>query len=151
MDGSGRKAGSSRVDRADDDSAVEVAVPEKSLGGKVLVQSGQGWELTDLGTTAMSVAEGIEAAMAGLGGERHSIAGTLRVACPEGFSVHVATPAAVALQKAHPSVSVEIFPVIQRARQHRSGLDLEIVVEEPTAPRARCIAHPRHGGARNHP
>lgn len=113
---------------------------EKSLGGKVLVQSGQGWELTDLGTTAMSAAEGIEAAMAGLGGERHSLAGTLRVACPEGFSVHVATPAAVALQQAHPSVNVEIFPVTQRARQHRSGLDLEIVVEEPTAPRAQRIA-----------
>lgn len=117
-----------------------IASLEKSLGGKVLVQSGQGWELTDLGTTAMGAAEEIEAAMAGLGGDRLSLAGTVRVACPEGFSIHVAAPSAVALQQAHPSINVEIFPVTQRAQQHRSGLDLEIVVEEPTAPRAQCIA-----------
>lgn len=116
-----------------------IAGLEKAMGGKVLVGSGQGWELTELGASAMGAAQQIEAAMASLAGERSSLAGTLRVACPEGFGVHVATPAAVAMQRAHPNVSVEIFPVTQRVQQQRSGLDLEIVVEQPNAPRAQCL------------
>lgn len=114
-----------------------IAALEKALGGKVLVQGAQGWELTALGQSAMKAAENIEGAMSTLGSDRSVMSGTLRLACPEGFSMNAAVPAAVDFQRAHPGVNVEIFTVTQRALHHRSGLDLEIVVEEPLTARGR--------------
>lgn len=113
-----------------------IAALEKALGERVLVQGGQGWELTERGHAVMHAAEGVEQAIASLADSRGGLTGTIRVACPDGFSVYCAAPAAVSLQAGHPGVNVEIVSATQRLRHDRSGLDIEVVVERPVAPRA---------------
>lgn len=116
-----------------------IAALEKGLGERVLVQGGQGWELTERGHTTLKAAEEIEHALASLSDAGAGLGGMVRVACPEGFAVRVGAPAAVTMQREHPGVSVEIISATQRVRHDRSGLDIEIVVERPTAPRAQVI------------
>src|SRR5699024_10196154 len=45
-------------------------------------------------------------------------------------------PVLARVQRAHPALEIELFTSTQRARQNRSGLDLEIVVGKPEVPRA---------------
>jgi DNA-binding transcriptional LysR family regulator len=57
----------------------------------------------------------------------------------DGFSAYIAAPAIAALQRTHPSLRVEIVTVTRRALQHRSGLDIEVVVGEPQTHRAESF------------
>ncbi|MBV1777592.1 LysR family transcriptional regulator [Paeniglutamicibacter sp. ABSL32-1] len=110
-----------------------IAALEKAMGGRVLTRTPAGWEVTDLGRRALGAAEEIERAVAGLtetrtGGE---LAGTVRIGVPDAFAAHFATPAMAALQRQHPRLAVELMSATQRARQTRSGVDLEVVVGKP--------------------
>lgn len=119
-----------------------IAALEKALGGRVLSKSTGGWELTDLGTRAARAAEGVESAVALLGGERkepNQLTGVVRLSATDGFSAHIAAPAVAALRRVHPLLRVEIVTVTRRALQHRSGLDIEIVVGEPQVHRAEAF------------
>lgn len=118
-----------------------IAVLEADLGGRVLLKSGGGWELTELGRSALGAAEAVEAAMKSLvtGDEPGHIEGVVRLSATDGFSAYIAAPAAARVQRKHPRVSVEIVAVTRRASQQRSGLDIEIVVGEPQVHRAQAI------------
>ncbi len=57
----------------------------------------------------------------------------------DGFSAYIAAPAVAALQRRHPLLQVQIVTVTRPALQHRSGLDIEIVVGRPQVHRAEAV------------
>ena len=119
-----------------------IAALEKSLGGRVLARSDGGWELTDLGERAVSVAEQMETAVAELespGQGPETVSGVVRMTATDGFSAYVASPAVAKLRRRHPGLSVEIVTVTRQALQQRSGLDIEVVVGEPRVHRAEAV------------
>lgn len=119
-----------------------IAALEKVLGGRLLSRTVGGWELTDLGLRAAQAAEGVESAVALLGSESErsdQLTGVVRMSATDGFSAYIAAPAVAALQRKHPSLRVEIVTVTRRALQHRSGLDIEVVVGEPQVHRAEAF------------
>jgi DNA-binding transcriptional LysR family regulator len=117
-----------------------IAALEKSMGGRVLARTPSGWEVTDLGRRALAAAEEVETALARLveGGAESdgALTGTVRIAATDAFAVHVAAPALAELQLTHRRLGVELISATQRARQTRSGVDLEIVVGKPHLHRA---------------
>lgn len=119
-----------------------IAALEEAIGARVLTRVGSSWELTDRGRDVLSAAEAVEAAVHSLDGDRgHSptLAGVVRISATDGFSAYIAAPAAAHVQRSHPNVAVEIVAATRRASQQRSGVDIEIVVGEPTVRRALAI------------
>lgn len=119
-----------------------IAALEKSLGGRLLARTVGGWELTGLGLRAAAAAEGVETAVGTLAGTSDSetrLSGVVRISATDGFSAYIAAPAIARLQRRNPALSVEIVTVTRRALQHRSGLDIEVVVGEPQVHRAQSI------------
>ncbi|WP_104128163.1 LysR family transcriptional regulator [Cryobacterium sp. Y57] len=115
---------------------------EKALDGRLLARAVGGWELTELGKRARTAAEGVESAVSLLRGsdaEAQKISGVVRMSATDGFSAYIAAPAVAVLQRRHPLLRVEIVTVTRRALQHRSGLDIEVVVGEPQVHRAESI------------
>lgn len=118
-----------------------IAALEAALGGRLLARSPGGWQLTDRGLDAVRAAEEVEIALRGLsrdatGSER--LSGVVRLSATDGFSAYVAAPAIAALRQRHPLLTAEIVTATRRALQHRSGLDIEIVVGEPQVHRAEA-------------
>ncbi|MCV7346891.1 LysR family transcriptional regulator [Mycolicibacterium rhodesiae] len=116
-----------------------IAMLERTLGGRVLARAAGGWELTDLGRTALAAAESIESAVRSLAPSADGarpLEGVVRLSATDGFSAHIAAPAAAQMQRHHPGVTVEIVTATRRASQQRSGLDIEVVVGEPRLRRA---------------
>nr|WP_183470378.1 LysR family transcriptional regulator [Mycolicibacterium iranicum] len=119
-----------------------IATLEAAMGGRVLARAGGGWELTDLGREALAAAEAVESAVRSLATDpagQRALEGVVRVSATDGFSAYIAAPAAAAVQRRHPKVAVEIVAATRRATQQRSGLDIEIVVGEPTVRRAKAL------------
>jgi DNA-binding transcriptional LysR family regulator len=119
-----------------------IAALEKDLGGRTLARTVGGWELTDLGRKAVRAAEDVETAVATIHEgevETGRITGVVRISATDGFSAFIIAPAVAQLRRKHPNLSVEIVNVTRRALQHRSGLDLEVVVGEPQVHRAEAI------------
>ncbi|WP_344297296.1 LysR family transcriptional regulator [Sinomonas flava] len=120
--------------------ARKIAALEKSLGGRVLVRSAGGWELTPLGEQAVGVAEQVAAAVSRLGeGAEDPVAGVVRMTATDGFSAYIASPAVAGLRAEHPGLTVELVTVTRRAMQQRSGVDIEVVVGEPQVHRAQAV------------
>ena len=119
-----------------------ISALEKALDGRLLARAVGGWELTELGERARTAAEGVESAVSLLRGsdaEAQQISGVVRMSATDGFSAYIAAPAVAVLQRRHPLLRVEIVTVTRRALQHRSGLDIEVVVGEPQVHRAESI------------
>lgn len=118
-----------------------IAALETALAGRVLSRTAGGWELTDLGTRAVRAAENVEAALDLLGGQAdgRELSGVVRLSATDGFSAFIAAPAVAGLQRTHPLLRVEIVTVTRQALQHRSGLDIEVVVGRPQAHRAEAF------------
>ncbi|WP_432420320.1 LysR family transcriptional regulator [Nocardia neocaledoniensis] len=118
-----------------------IAALERAVGGRVLTRVTGGWELTDLGRSALAAAETVEAAVRSLGtpGGEPELAGVVRLSATDGFSAYLAAPAAARVQRRHPRVQVEIVATTRRASTQRSGLDLEVVVGKPQVHRAEAI------------
>ncbi|WP_253201945.1 LysR family transcriptional regulator [Subtercola sp. PAMC28395] len=115
---------------------------EHALGGRVLARSAGGWELTALGEKAVGAAEAVEAAVSELTAppdEPRQLSGVVRLSATDGFSAYIAAPAVAALRREHPNLSVEIVTATRRALQHRSGLDIEVVVGEPQVHRTEAF------------
>lgn len=116
-----------------------IALLEKAIGGRVLVQTPGGWELTDLGRDLLGPAEAIERAVAEVGERttgRGQLQGAVRVASPDGYAIHWLVPAVTRLQRDHPRLDLELITATQRAREARSGVDLEVVVGRPAVRRS---------------
>lgn len=111
---------------------------EKATGQRLLLRSQTGWETTVEGRRVFDIAEQIEQSLAQLVTDdtASAVTGTVRIGAPEAFTGHIAVPALARVQQHHPALDVELFTSTQRARQNRSGLDLEIVVGKPEVPRA---------------
>lgn len=118
-----------------------IAALERALGGRVLTRGAGGWELTELGRTALGAAESIESAVKSLTGTdgEHTLEGVVRLSATDGFSAYLAAPAAAAVLRRHPRMAVEIVATTRRASLQRSGLDVEIVVGRPQVRRAEAI------------
>ena len=119
-----------------------IAALEKTLSGRVLARTVGGWELTELGRRAVLAAEDVESAIAAIGStgdDARRLSGVVRMSATDGFSAYIATPAITALQRQHPNLNVEILTVTRRAMQHRSGLDIEVVVGAPQVHRAEAV------------
>ncbi|MGW5150478.1 LysR family transcriptional regulator [Rhodococcus koreensis] len=115
---------------------------ERAMGGKLLIRSNAGWELTPLGQRALAAAERLDTVLQELesGPENEPvIEDVVRLSATDAFSTYVAAPAAARVHQMHPGVSVEIVSTTRRAAQHRSGVDIEIVVGEPSVVRAEAI------------
>ncbi|WP_285136664.1 LysR family transcriptional regulator [Microbacterium sp. lyk4-40-TSB-66] len=122
--------------------ARRIGALEEALGGRVVTQSGRGWELTALGRHAAETAGRIEAAMSQLaagGEEPDPVSGVVRMSATDGFSAFIAAPAIARLRERHPDLSVEIVAAQRRASLHRPGLDLEVVVGEPQTTRGSSV------------
>ncbi len=122
--------------------ARRIGALEEALGGRLVTQSGRGWELTSLGHHAAETAGRIEAAMSHLaagGEEPDPVAGVVRMSATDGFSAFIAAPAIAGLRERHPDLSVEIVAAQRRASLHRPGLDLEVVVGQPQTARGTTI------------
>lgn len=111
---------------------------EKITGQRLLLRSQSGWEITAEGRQVFEIAEEIEQSLAKLvsNDTDAAITGTVRIGAPEAFTGHIAVPALASVQERHPALDIELFTSTQRARQNRSGLDLEIVVGKPEVPRS---------------
>lgn len=115
-----------------------IAGLEKITGQRLLLRTPAGWEITTEGRQVFEIAEEIEHSLAKLVSQEPdaAVSGTVRIGAPEAFTGHIAVPALAKIQQQHPALDVELFTSTQRARQNRSGLDLEIVVGKPEVPRA---------------
>lgn len=114
-----------------------IAALEKAYGERVLVASPDGWELNAAGRQLLPIAEDIESALGRIDGpSASSLSGTIRLACPQAFALEWAVPALTRLQQDHPGLQIELITATQRARQYRSGVDIEVVVGRPDAPRS---------------
>lgn len=110
-----------------------VAALEHALGGPLLARGPSGWELTDLGRTAVGAAERIESTLLGLHADTDGdLHGTVRIAATDGFSARVVAPAIAELGRMHPRLSVDLLTVTRRAPSTRSGVDIEVVVGRPS-------------------
>ncbi|MFJ2837309.1 LysR family transcriptional regulator [Nocardia sp. NPDC087230] len=118
-----------------------IAALERAVGGRVLTRVTGGWELTDLGRSALAAAETIETAVRSLGsaGGARELEGVVRLSATDGFSAYLAAPAAARVQRTHPRVAVDIIATTRRASTQRSGLDIEVVVGQPQVHRAEAI------------
>lgn len=111
---------------------------ESAMGGRVLVRTTGGWEVTELGHRAVIIAERIEASLRELvdGENADAVHGMVRISAPDAFTSVFLAPAMTALRREHPQLAVELLSATQRVRQNRSGVDLEIVVGRPQVLRA---------------
>jgi DNA-binding transcriptional LysR family regulator len=57
----------------------------------------------------------------------------------DGFSAYVASPAIARLRGEHPELSVELVTVTRVATHHRSGVDVDVVVGQPSVQRAKAV------------
>ncbi|WP_176455768.1 LysR family transcriptional regulator [Enemella evansiae] len=115
---------------------------EKALGARVLVQTSDGWELTEAGRSILGAAETVERAVKSLtdrGDSPEGLSGVVRLATPDGFGTHFAVPALVRLREQHPQLQTELITATQRLKQHRSGVDIEVIVGEPKVHRAVAV------------
>lgn len=115
---------------------------ERSLGGRLLVRGADGWELTSLGRRAARAGEAVSDAVDRLVAgdtEADPVTGVVRMTATDGFSAYIASPAIARLRGEHPELSVELVTVTRVATHHRSGVDIDVVVGEPSVQRAKAV------------
>lgn len=118
--------------------ARRIEALERAIGGRLLIKTSSGWELTPRGHHAQQVAEKIEHALHRLpcaqgGGALDDV---VRLSTPDAFGVFVASPVAARLRRRHPRLRLEVVSTTRPAALHRSGVDIEVVVGEPRVVRA---------------
>ena len=115
-----------------------IAALETAMGGRVLVRTTGGWEVTALGRRAVGIAERIEGSLRELIEDdgADAVHGMVRISAPDAFTAAFLAPAMTHLRNAHPHLAIELLSATQRVRQNRSGVDLEIVVGRPQVLRA---------------
>ena len=118
-----------------------ISALERVLGGRVLLRGSDGWELTALGERAARAAEGVAESLARLAADEPAdpVAGVVRMSTTDRFAAYIASPGVATLRQDHPELSVEIVTVTRQAAQHRSGVDIEVVVGEPAVNRGRAL------------
>lgn len=104
----------------------------QTAGGRLLVESPGGWELTQLGHELSTAARGVEAALATIDTEasdsRSSLRGLVRVVAPEVFMNRVVAPAVAATCMDHPRLLCELISVTRPTPSYGPTADLDIGV-----------------------
>ena len=122
--------------------ARNITALERALGGRLLVRGADGWELTSLGRRAArageSVSDAVDRLVAG-DTEADPVTGVVRMTATDGCSAYVASPAIARLRGEHPELSVELVTVTRVATHHRSGVDIDVVVGQPSVQRAKAV------------
>jgi DNA-binding transcriptional LysR family regulator len=112
----------------------------QAVGGRLLVESPGGWELTPLGHEVTAAARGVEAALATIdttaSDSDPSLRGLVRVVAPEVFMNQVVAPAVAATCREHPRLLCELISVTRPAPSYGPSADLDIGV---TRPRSRRV------------
>lgn len=113
----------------------------RTLGGRLLVESPAGWELTPLGESACAAGHAVEEALDSLAGAADAptsrrLRGVVRIGAPEAFVVEVVAPAVATLAAEHPDLACEIVSVTRPTPEHGPSADLEVGV---TRPRSRRV------------
>lgn len=115
----------------------------KQMGGRTLERTPQGWELTELGRSAVAAAERIESSLsaltAGIQDGADTVSGVVRVSTSDAFGTFIAAPALAGLQQHHPRLRVELLSATRRLSQNRSGVDIEVVAGNVEAGRTETI------------
>ncbi|MFJ5697763.1 LysR family transcriptional regulator [Arthrobacter sp. NPDC093139] len=116
---------------------------DKQLGGRTLERSPHGWELTELGASAVAAAEAIEETLGSLSGligeDNNALSGLVRISTSDGFGAEFVAPALVRLQRRNPQLNVEMLSATRKVSQNRSGVDLEVVVGRTDVSNAQPI------------
>jgi DNA-binding transcriptional LysR family regulator len=119
--------------------ARRVKALEAAVGGRLLVETPGGWDLSPLGESACEAARGVEAALAGLGREPRAASaklhGLVRVTAPEIFMREVVAPAVAAVSRNHADLQFELISVTRPTPQHGPTADLDIGVTRATSRR----------------
>lgn len=104
----------------------------QAVGGRLLVESPGGWELTQLGHTVAAAARGVEAALATIdtsaSDSDSSLRGLVRVVAPEVFMNQVAAHAVAAVCRDHPGLLCELISVTRPTPTYGPSADLDIGV-----------------------
>jgi len=111
-----------------------------ALGGRLLVESPAGWDLTPLGESACAAGRSVESALEGIArpaDERQTtrLRGLVRIHAPEGFVVEAVAPVVAELARLHPDLACEIVSVTRPTPQHGPSADLDIGVTRTTSRR----------------
>ena len=123
---------------------------EKDLGSPVVVRSGRGSVLTDLGRSLLDGAERIERTMMAVADlavtpsrPGAALSGLVRIAAPEAFGASFVAPVMARVHNRHPAVTLELVtatrPLVQGV-----GADIEIGVGEPASPRVEAFTLARY-------
>jgi len=103
---------------------------EAELGVNLLVRTTRRLALTEAGEALYEAARGIvqsaEEAVNAIGQDRPEIHGTLRITAPVDYSASVVAPLAVALQRAHPGLKIELQSGDRRFDLVAEGIDVAI-------------------------
>ncbi|MTD14917.1 LysR family transcriptional regulator [Nakamurella sp. YIM 132087] len=105
---------------------------ERAVGAPVVVRTGRGCELTDLGRSLLAPSESVERAV----GQARTLAqpggvseltGLVRIAAPDVFAVEFMGPAMARMVRTHPGVTLELTSAT-RPMVQGNGADIEIGV-----------------------
>lgn len=105
---------------------------ESSVGAPVVVRTGRGCELTELGRSLLAASESVERAIGQVRtlaqpGGVSELTGLVRIAAPDAFAVEFVGPALARMVRTHPRVTLELTSATRpMVRGH--GADIEIGV-----------------------
>lgn len=116
---------------------------ERAIGNRLFDRSPAGWVLTDAGHTLIPHAEVIEssllAAMETAGSGVGRLAGTVRIATPDGFGAFLLAPNITELRTQHPDLDIEIVTATRHDVLATREFDVAVTLERPS-PRAVDIS-----------
>nr|WP_070959271.1 LysR family transcriptional regulator [Hyphomonas sp. Mor2] len=115
--------------------ARRITALEQSLNATLFTRSPQGYELTEQGSSILTMVEGMEAlalqTIDQVSGDDLSVSGTVRIAAPEGFGSYFLAPRFTGLLEKHPDLNVELIASPNLVSLSKREADLAIVLSRP--------------------
>jgi DNA-binding transcriptional LysR family regulator len=111
---------------------------ERELGRRLFHRTATGWTLTDAGRRLLPHAEAVDAAVHAAASEeapdaQGRLAGTVRIATPEGFGAFLLVPGLGALRTRHPELTVQVVTSTQSVPLGTREFDVAVTVDEPVS------------------
>nr|WP_243756506.1 LysR family transcriptional regulator [Serratia ureilytica] len=116
----------------------QIAGLEQQLGAQLLFRSTRAVTLTEAGNDYYQrlkpIMAAVDEAEEALHGQHHQLQGNLRLHAPTGFGQRHITPLAIAFQKRHPDLTIELLLDDRRADVIGEGIDVALRFGELHAP-----------------
>ena len=116
----------------------QIAGLEQRLGAQLLFRSTRAVTLTDAGSgyyqRLKPILAAVDEAEEALHGQRHQLQGNLRIHAPTGFGQLHVTPLAIAFQRRHPNLAIELLLDDRLADVIGEGIDVALRFGELHAP-----------------